>query len=163
MSDRTALVTEFVIEAFRLNGELLHAGDQLVSDIGLTSARWQVLGAIAMAPGPLPVAHTARNMGLSRQGVQRIANELEADGLIAFAPNPHHARAKLLIVTAKGERTFAAAMERQRPWAASLGAGLAIDDIRTALKVMRRVRGRLEDETPAARGASHVGRDQKHA
>lgn len=137
-------MTEFILETFRLNGELLDAGDRLVADIGLTSARWQVLGAIALSPVPLPVAHTARNMGLSRQAVQRIANELEEEGLIAFAPNPHHTRAKLLIMKEKGSRAYAAAMERQRPWATQLGAKLATEDIKTALRVMRACRDRLE-------------------
>jgi hypothetical protein len=38
--------TELVLEIFRLNGELIAMGDALVGDIGLTSARWQVMGAI---------------------------------------------------------------------------------------------------------------------
>jgi hypothetical protein len=48
-----AATTELILETFRLNGLLLEAGDRLVADIGLTSARWQVLGAIALAPVPL--------------------------------------------------------------------------------------------------------------
>ncbi len=160
MTDRAALITELTIETFRLNGDLLEAGDRLVGDIGLTSARWQVLGAIEMSPAPLPVAHTARNMGLSRQAVQRIANELEREGLIAFAPNPHHARAKLVTLTEKGARVFAAAMERQRPWASNLGARLSTGDIRTAINVMRTVRSRLEASGSSARRATHA--DEKH-
>ncbi|MDH3233798.1 MAG: MarR family transcriptional regulator, partial [Alphaproteobacteria bacterium] len=39
-------VTALILETFRLNGRLLAAGDRLVGDLGLTSARWQVLGAI---------------------------------------------------------------------------------------------------------------------
>ncbi len=155
MQDRIALLTELILETFRLNGELLDAGDKLVHDIGLTSARWQVLGAIAMSPVPLPVAHTARNMGLSRQAVQRIADELEKDGLIAYAPNPHHARAKLLVLKEKGSRAYAAAIERQRPWAAQLGAKLATQDIKTALTVMRAVRDRLEMSAVAKRSVVH--------
>src|ERR1700704_2902386 len=77
------LVTELILEVFRLNGRLLVAGDRLVADLGLTSARWQVLGAVALAAAPMPVAWIARNMGLTRQAVQRIVNELIADGTLA--------------------------------------------------------------------------------
>src|SRR5260221_4680783 len=87
-------VTELILEIFRTNGRLLAAGDALVADIGLTSARWQVLGAIALSPVPLPVAHIARNMGLTRQAVQRLANEMARDGLVRFMANPHHRRAR---------------------------------------------------------------------
>ena len=144
MSDRPTLVTEIALEVFRLNGDLLAAGDDLVGDIGLTSARWQVLGAIEMSPVPLPVAHLARNMGLSRQAVQRIVNELETEGLIVYAANPHHARAKLVRLTDKGASAFAAAMERQRPWVKDLGRGLAVDDLKTVLKVLCALRARME-------------------
>ena len=87
MSGRAAL-TELILEVFRLNGHLLAAGDALVRDLGLTSARWQVIGAIALSPVPLSVSQVARNMGLSRQNVQRIANELESQGVLQFEPNP---------------------------------------------------------------------------
>ena len=79
-------ITDLVLETFRLNGRLLASGDALVADLGLTSARWQVIGAIALSPVPLSVAQIARNMGLTRQAVQRLANEMEADGLVRFAP-----------------------------------------------------------------------------
>jgi hypothetical protein len=42
--------TALILEVFRFNGRLLAAGDKLVANLGLTSARWQVLGAIALSP-----------------------------------------------------------------------------------------------------------------
>ena len=139
-----AAVTELILETFRLNGRLLAAGDALVRGLGLTSARWQVLGAVAMAPVPLPVSHLARNMGLSRQGVQRVADELEARGIVRFAPNPHHQRAKLVLLTEHGRALYEAAAERQRPWAAALANGLPPGDVEAATGLLRAVRGRLE-------------------
>jgi DNA-binding MarR family transcriptional regulator len=85
----TAL-TELILETFRLNGRLLAAGDALVRDLGLTSARWQILGAIALSPVPLPVAHIARNMGLTRQSVQKLVNELQSDGIERFVVTRTH-------------------------------------------------------------------------
>jgi DNA-binding MarR family transcriptional regulator len=137
-------MTDLILETFRLNGRLLAAGDALVADLGLTSARWQVLGAVAMSPVPLPVAHIARNMGLSRQGVQRIANELEAQGIVRFAPNPHHQRAKLVLLTDRGQSLYEAASARQKPWATGLAEGLSATTIEAATKVLRTVRSRLE-------------------
>src|SRR3712207_4099275 len=140
----SAAVTELILETFRLNGRLLAAGDTLVRDLGLTSARWQVLGAVAMSPVPLPVAHVARNMGLSRQAVQRIADELEARGIVRFAPNPHHQRAKLVLLTERGRALYEAATERQRPWAAVLADGLPPAGIEATTELLRALRGRLE-------------------
>ncbi len=149
MSNRNAM-TDLILETFRLNGRLLAAGDALVADLGLTSARWQVLGAAAMSPVPLPVAHIARNMGLSRQSVQRLANELEAQGIIRFAPNPHHQRAKLVLLTDRGKSLYAAASARQSPWATGLAEGLPAKTIEAATQVLRTLRSRLEAD--AAKG-----------
>jgi DNA-binding MarR family transcriptional regulator len=140
-------ITDLVFETFRLNGRLLASGDALVADLGLTSARWQVIGAMALSPVPLSVAQIARNMGLTRQAVQRLANEMEADGLMRFAPNPHHQRAKLVVLTAAGKSAFAAAMKRQGAWASDLGAGLDPRKVAAAVATLRSVRQRLENGT----------------
>jgi DNA-binding MarR family transcriptional regulator len=145
MRNRNAM-TELILETFRLNGRLLIAGDALVADVGLTSARWQVLGAIALAPTPLPVAHVARNMGLTRQAVQRLANEMERDGFIRFAPNPHHKRAKLILLTSRGKAAYESAMKRQGPWASDLAAGLSTTQIDAATAILRTIRTRLDDQ-----------------
>jgi DNA-binding MarR family transcriptional regulator len=137
-------LTELILETFRLNGRLLAAGDQLVEEIGLTSARWQVLGAIALSAVPLSVAQIARNMGLSRQAVQRLANEMKRDGLVLFAPNPHHQRAKLVLLAPRGEAAYAAAKARQGPWASSLAEGLSRGEIEAARNLLRQIRRRLE-------------------
>lgn len=137
-------LTKLILEAFRLNGELLSAGDKLVADLHLTSARWQVLGAMGMTSQAQPVAHIARNMGLSRQAVQRLVNELAAQNLVQFAPNPHHKRAKLVVMTAQGQVVFDAAMARQGPWVDALATGLSAEEIDTALRVLLTLRERLQ-------------------
>ena len=145
MMTASPAMTELVLETFRLNGRLLAAGDALVAELGLTSARWQVLGAVALSPMPLPVAHIARNMGLTRQAVQRLANEMERDGLVRFGPNPHHQRARLVMLTARGRTAYDAAMTRQGPWANRLARGLSVRQIGAAIAMLRAIRERLED------------------
>ncbi len=140
-----ARLTELILDVFKLNGRLLAAGDQLVAGLGLTSARWQVLGALAFSGAAQPVAHIARSMGLTRQAVQRVVNELEAEGFLTFAPNPHHQRAKLVALSKSGAKAFQAASERQAPWANRLALRIPARDLRTALGVVREVTLRLEN------------------
>ena len=139
-----------VIEVFRINGELLAAGDTLVGDLGLTSARWQVLGAIALSPVPLPVAHIARNMGLTRQAVQRLVDEMRADGLVRLEQNPHHRRAMLVVATERGEAAYRVAIERQERWTDTLAAGLSPEAFEAASTLLREMRERIERSEPAA-------------
>jgi len=137
--------TALILEAFRFHGALIQAGDALTAALGLTSARWQVIGAIALAGVPLPVAQIARNMGRARQSVQRVVNELEAAGLLAFANNPNHRRAKLVGLTDAGRAAYRATTARQVPWSNELAAGLAPEAIEAALDVVQALRHRLED------------------
>lgn len=136
-------LTAVILETFRLNGRLLAAGDALVADIGLTSARWQVLGAVALAREPQPVAQIARRMGLTRQAVQRVANDLQSAGLVRFAANPQHRRAKLVTLTADGEAAYAAATRRHAPWAERLAAGLAEGELEAATRLLQQLSERL--------------------
>jgi DNA-binding MarR family transcriptional regulator len=150
-------VTELILEVFRLNGRLLVAGDRLVSRLGLTSARWQVLGAVALAERAEPVAWIARSMGLNRQGVQRIVNELAAEGYVALEPNPHHRRASLVVLTQQGRAAYVAADRLQTPWVNALAKRLGAEDIARAKRTVAALRGRLEDAAPEG-GAAVVSR-----
>lgn len=143
--DREAdALTQLILEVFRLNGSLIAAGDRLVADLGLTSARWQVLGAIALSPTAEPVARHARSMGLHRQGVQRIVNELVEEGIVTLDDNPHHRRAKLVRLTKKGEALYRAAERRQKPWARELAKGIGVRATVSAWAVLKAMREKLE-------------------
>ncbi len=133
--------TKLILETFRLNGELLAAGDALCADLGLTSARWQVMGAID--EGALPVAHIARNMGLTRQAVQRIADELAREGFMSFTENPHHRRAKLAGLTLKGRSSLDEVSRRQAAWANRVAEGLDPASINAAAGLAETLRRRL--------------------
>ena len=137
-------LTDLVLDLFRLDSLLLTAGDRLVAPLGLTSARWQVLGAIVSAERAQPVAWLARDLGGNRQNVQRIINDLHKEGLVSFEVNPHHRRAQLVVLTENGRRAFEAAMELQAPWINDLSEGLAIKEIRTVQRVITALRDKLE-------------------
>jgi DNA-binding MarR family transcriptional regulator len=142
-------LTTLIPELLGLNSLLLAAGDRLVASLGLTSARWEILGAISAAVRPEPVAWLARNLGAHRQNVQRIVNDLHREGLVAFESNPHHRRAQLVILTAKGKQTFDAAMRLQAPWVDRLAEGLSTEEIASARGVITALRQRLQDMSEA--------------
>jgi DNA-binding MarR family transcriptional regulator len=151
------VVTSLIPDLFRLNNRILTAGDRLVARLGLTSARWQILGGIAAAERPQPVAWLARELGANRQNVQRIINDLCEEGLVAFAANPHHRRAQLVVLTEKGRQAFAAAMVLQVPWVNRVSDGLSVKDIETAHRVVRALRQKLERNNGADGQASTEG------
>ena len=136
-------LTDLILDLFRLSSLLATAGDRLVAGLGLTSARWQILGAIVAAQRAEPVAWLARDLGANRQNVQRIVNDLAKEGLVAFEANPHHRRAQLVVLTEKGRKAFDAAMRLQTPWVNGLAAGLSVADIETMGAVARALHEKL--------------------
>ena len=129
-------VTEVILSIFRLNALLLEQGDRLVQPLSLTSARWQVLGAIAMAGEPQTVPQIAAAMGVTRQGVQKQLNLAVAEGLIEAHINPRHQRSPLHALSAKGQAAYDQAMVLQRVWAKSLGRGLPLSELLSAKQVL---------------------------
>ncbi|WP_432075592.1 MarR family winged helix-turn-helix transcriptional regulator [Streptomyces wuyuanensis] len=113
------MLSDAALSVFRLNGQFLGVAEELARPAGLTSAWWQVLGAVLREP--LSVAGIARAMGITRQSVQRIADLLVGKGLAEYVPNPAHRRAKLLLPTDEGR----AAIEKINPGHAELAGRLA--------------------------------------
>lgn len=134
--------TELILEVFRMNGLLLEAGDRLTQPVGLSSARWQVLGVVEHEPSP--VAHVARVMGLTRQSVQQTADALEKDGFIAYTENPHHRRAKLMNITPKGRKALDYVQQCQVDWADQISENYSLEDLRTAVRVLQQLRESLD-------------------
>ena len=82
-------------------------------------------------------------MGANRQNVQRIINDLQKEGLVAFETNPHPPRAQLVVLTDKGRRTFDAAMRLRVPWINNLSDGLSVEDIETTHRVVTGLRKQI--------------------
>jgi DNA-binding MarR family transcriptional regulator len=141
-SSNGSAFTELILEVFRLNGLLLVAGDRLTHPVGLSSARWQVLGVVEHQP--TPVAHVARIMGLTRQSVQQTADALANDSFITYTENPHHRRAKLMTITPKGRKALDYVQQCQVDWANQISHNLLLEDLRTAVAVLQQLGARLE-------------------
>lgn len=135
-------VSCLLLTTFRLNGEFLEAADRISAPSGLTGARWQILGSVMRSDKS--VAQIGREMGLARQSVQRIANILEKEGLVSFATNPAHQRAKLIVATKAGRHAIDTLAQRQFDWANATSAGFDADEINQAVKIMQQVADRLE-------------------
>jgi DNA-binding MarR family transcriptional regulator len=145
------VLTHLILDIFRLNGSLLAAGNELTRDLGSSSARWQVMGALAAAP--LPAAQIARNMGLTRQSVQRVVDVLAEQGLVTFAENPYHQRAQLVRLTAQGGHLLQEITRRQVQWVNALAQGLSAPEVQAVAQLIGLVRQRLE--TPDRKEPNH--------
>jgi DNA-binding MarR family transcriptional regulator len=94
---------------------------------------------IAIEHAPATVAQVARARSLARQSVQRVADVLEADGLVRYEENPAHRRAKLVTLTPSGRAALAEIQAAQRRWADTVGAKIGTADLETANEILSRV------------------------
>jgi DNA-binding MarR family transcriptional regulator len=153
--------TQVILATFRANGLLLAAGDLLAADQGLTSARWQVLGAVALAERPLTVPQIARRMGLTRQSVHASVGRLVHDGLVELAPNADHRRSPLVCLTEPGTATYTATDRRQAAWVNRLAGGISRADLQTTAGVLDELCRRLQaDSTEDPTGNRAGGGDE---
>lgn len=139
-------LTELFALASPFNFALASARDQLAYEIGITGARWQLLIAIVKAQKPETVSNFSRNLGLSRQSIQRLADELEAAGFIHYCENPHHKRAPNILLSENGRKAYQKMKIKHGPWVNHLADSYSLKDLNSAIDIIRSLKLKLEEE-----------------
>ena len=133
---RAGALSALALAIFRSHGALIEQGERLVEPLGLTSARWQVLGALTLAGGPLTVPAIAAAMGLTRQGVQKQIDRLLADGHLTQLENPGHKRSPLFEPSRAGRVVFRRADQRWARLSAQLAGAFSLAELETSRAVL---------------------------
>jgi len=94
--------------------------------------------------GPLTVPQIAQMRPTSRQRMQRLADELAAEGVVEFIDNPKHRRSKLVRLTRLGETRYRALNARFLSIASTMGGDLSEGEIRRTTEIVRRLSGDLK-------------------
>lgn len=149
---RSRALTEIMLLIFRLNARLLEQGDRLVAPLRLSSARWQVLGAVAIAAQPLSAPQIAEALDITRQGAQKQLNRMLAEGLLELLPNPRHERSPLYALTTAGQRAYGDATRLHMRWVETLGEGINCDELDGVLPLLQKLYARLGQKPVAAPG-----------
>lgn len=144
-----SILSDLIISIFRVNALLLERGDHLVAPLELTSARWQVLGAVALAATPLTTPQIAEAMGITRQGAQKQLNRMLEEGLFEVQANARKLRSPMYELTDMGRAKFEQAMQLQSAWAANLAKGLSRAELEVTLQLMNTLYTRLNSPLPA--------------
>ncbi|MFE2226294.1 MarR family winged helix-turn-helix transcriptional regulator [Streptomyces kronopolitis] len=143
--DETALL---IADVFEAAGALRRLGEQTAGAEGLTQARWQLMSVVC--EDPLTVPQAARRLGVSRQNIQRVANDLVAFELAAYAPNPDHRGSPLLALTPRGAEALARVTDRATALHRTLFADLPDKEIASTRASLRRLLTALDRHEGAA-------------
>jgi DNA-binding MarR family transcriptional regulator len=146
-----AALTELVLTSFRLHARLMEAAQTMAAYGDISAAWWQVLGGVLDQPRTL--ADIGRRMGVTRQGVRRVADLLVQRGLAEYVPNPAHRRAHLLACTESGYWAIRRISLAQAPWANHIGAEIGEARLRETLGTMQDLVAAIERDRESQQDA----------
>ena len=131
------LLLRIVIEIAAVFFKVRAIGRHLGAMTSWGGGSWGLLRSL-IVEGPQTVPQLAATRPVARQRIQLIANELAAEGLVAFVDNPAHKRSRLLRATPAGERRYAEVHDRLLALCAGFAGDLETDDLRaTAATLVR--------------------------
>ena len=148
MSDPKAAETLplLIADIYEAAAALRQRGDRIAATADQTQARWQVLS--VLSEGDWTVPKIARRLGVTRQAVQRTADQLRADGMIELKANPDHERSLLARPTTAGRAALAAITIAASHWNEIAAAGLTQSELKIARTVLRTLRIAAHDDPP---------------
>lgn len=100
-----------VVSVMRADQIFLNRAATILRPLGLTFARYQVLGMLRWA-GPMTLGAVGHRLWITPATVTSAVDRLENAGLCRRVAHPTDARATLVEITAKGRKVFGRAVEK---------------------------------------------------
>jgi DNA-binding MarR family transcriptional regulator len=139
-------LTDLIRAVLRMNATVQKSSTRLMRGTGITNARWQTLSELFALEQRVTVSELARHMGLTRQAVQRLADDMASDGLVEFVENPGDARAMHLLLTAAGKAAYDDALEREWQWSNAIAADFDAAQIDRAVTLLEAITQKIQTE-----------------
>ena len=127
-----------VVSVMRAEQILQRRATDLLRPLGLTFARYQVLGMLRWA-GPMTLSSVAHRLWITGATVTSAVNRLEAADLCRRVSHPTDARATLVEITATGRRQFDRSVETLNEGLFS-SIGLDVDELDQLVDLIGRLR-----------------------
>lgn len=138
MSKKGEAVADLMLEVAQFFFRIRALGQRSGLITGWGGGAFGFLRSLALL-GPLTVPQIAEMRPTSRQRMQRLADELAAEGLVEFIDNPNHRRSKLVRLTRQGTARYRELSSRFLAIASTMGTDLSEADIRKTTEVVRRL------------------------
>lgn len=138
--DETSRLLEvLILEVLTAFFDLRAVGQRygLVTEQGAGS--WGLLRMLK-TEGPQTVPDVARARSVSRQYIQKLANELIAEGWIALEDNPLHKKSKLMLLTGQGEAKLEEMTQQFRELTAQITSAFALRDLQVSIHTVGELR-----------------------
>lgn len=139
MTDPLEAYRLLMADVYELAGLSRRTSERDASILGSSVARWHALSVVSEQP--LTVPAIAERLGLVRQSVQRVVDDLVADGQLARRENPAHRRSALYTLTPAGCTTLSHLWTRSAPGRKAMLRSVDVDaaELLTARATLRRL------------------------
>jgi DNA-binding MarR family transcriptional regulator len=139
-------LTDLIRTVLRMNGTVQKSGTRLMKGTGMTNARWQAMSDLSALAKPVTVSELARYMGLTRQAVQRLTDDMASDDLVEFVHNPGDARAMHLLLTEAGKSAYDDALEREWQWSNAIAEDFDTEQLTSAVTLLEAITKKMQTE-----------------
>lgn len=129
----------------RVFQQLRTISDAMLEDLEINASQRAILELLSTEV-KMSVPKMAKQLNVSRQHVQVLANELQAKGLVDSTQNPAHKRSPLFFITKPGLKLFASATEREQELLAMLQPSFSKAGLATSLKTLESLEELLESK-----------------
>jgi len=138
VDSKAEAITELMLEVAQCFFKIRALGQKTGFITGWGGGAFGFMRSLALL-GPLTVPQIAQMRPTSRQRMQRLANELAAEGLVELIDNPKHRRSKLVRLTRKGDARYRELNARLLSIASTMGVALSEADIRKTTEIVRQL------------------------
>lgn len=98
----------------------------------------------------MTLSEIARDRGVSRQFVQRLAQDISRRGWIIAQANPHHRRSAKLDLTDEGRAAVEDLLKREAPLRTRMAASLRFADLKQVVETLDAASATLAETPPGA-------------
>jgi len=119
------------------------AATRLRQRFGTTLPRFDFLSQLERSGNGLRMTEISERMMVTGGNITRIADQLEAEGLIVRSPAPGDRRASIVQMTPAGERAFSETAQRHEGWIVEMFGGLDELERRSLFAVLAKLKHHL--------------------
>ena len=130
-------------EVFELRSALSKIMDRVHTKAGFSTSQKKIMQTLANL-GPTTVPNIAASLGVSRQFVQTVCNDLLALGLLNYRDNPRHKRSKIASLTHQGVTAFRKACQNENMIIEEALPDIETHRIKDAHKLLQHIRKRMQ-------------------
>lgn len=123
---------------------------RLRAEAGITLARFDFMAQLHRHPDGLTMSVLSRYLMVTGGNVTGLADELEKEGLVERASEPHDRRSSRVSLTRKGHRLFDKLAATHESWVVALFAGMNHADMRQMYELLGTLRTQLAHHDSSA-------------